>query len=140
MNESNLKINAVIYYFTSFIAIASSSGWAKFKQFIDARHLQLVTAFLILLVKFGRSEFFKLNEFYGLWHFHIKVLGLFKMKMSQILGMSDLGGVKRKPCACCVPCCYKCKKGARKVRRRIRRFWRQCWPLRKVRKAWRRFK
>ena len=29
---------------------------------IDARHLQLVTAFLILYVKFGRSEFCKLNE------------------------------------------------------------------------------
>ena len=46
----------------------------------------------------------------------------------------------KKTCACCTVCCYKCRKGGRKVRRRIKRFWRQCWPLRKVRKAWRRFK
>ena len=42
-----------------------------------------------------------------------------------------------KRCLCCKVCCFKCKKGGKKVRRRIRRFWRQCWPLRKLRKAWR---
>ena len=51
---------------------------------------------------------------------------------------SSQKNVEKKPKPCCTVCCYKCKKGVRKVRRRIRRFWRQCWPLRKVRKAWRR--
>jgi hypothetical protein len=45
---------------------------------------------------------------------------------------------EKKPC--CTICCYKCRKGCKKFRRRVKRFWRQCWPLRKVRKAWRRFK
>ena len=48
-------------YFSFYKAIAFPSGGAKFKQIVDARHLQLVTTFLIVSVKLGRSEFCKQN-------------------------------------------------------------------------------